>query len=66
MYRAAFLTSNPFRQNLEYSHVHCPETEKLCQTGISLGQNVLMRNEEDMEDIIKASIKIRRNVRELL
>lgn len=66
MYRAAFLTSALFGQNLDYSDVHCPETEKLCQTGISLGQNVLMGNEEDMEAIIKAAIKIRRNVGELL
>ena len=65
MYRAAFLKSNLFGDTLDYSEVHCPETEKLCQTGIALGQNVLMGTEEDMEDIIKASIKIRRNVAEL-
>ena len=65
MYRAAFLKSNLFGDTLDYSEVHCPETEKLCQTGIALGQNVLMGTEEDMEDIIKAAIKIRRNVAEL-
>ena len=31
-------------------------------TGLSLSQNVLMASEEDMEDIVKAAIKIRRNV----
>lgn len=65
MYRAGFLKSNLFGDTLDYSEVHCPETEKLCQTGIALGQNVLMGTEADMEDIIKAAIKIRRNVAEL-
>ncbi len=65
MYRASFLKSNLFGQNLDYSDVECPETEKLCQTGLALGQNVLMGSEEDMEDIIKAAVKIRRNVGEL-
>ncbi len=65
MYRAPLLASNLFGQNLDYTGVHCPETEKICQTSISLSQNVLMANEEDIEDIIKAAIKIRRNVAEL-
>ena len=65
MYRATFLTSNLFGQNLNYDGVQCPETEKICQTGLSLSQNVLMASEEDIEDIIKAAIKIRRNVAEL-
>ena len=65
MYRAEFLASNLFGQNLNYTDTHCPETEKICQTGLSLSQNVLMASEEDIEDIIKAVIKIRRNVGEL-
>ena len=65
MYRSSFLNSNLFGQNLDYSDVHCPETEKICQSGLALSQNVLMGSEEDMEDIIKAAIKIRRNVGEL-
>jgi len=65
MYRASFLKSNLFGQNLDYSNVHCPETEKICQTGLALSQNVLLGTEEDMEDIIKATVKIRRNVGEL-
>ena len=65
MYRASFLASNLFGQNLNFDGVHCPETEKICQTGLSLSQNVLMASEEDIEDIIKAVIKIRRNVAEL-
>lgn len=65
MSRASFLKSNLFGQNLDYSNVHCPETEKICQSGLALSQNVLMGSEEDMEDIIKAAIKIRRNVGEL-
>lgn len=65
MYREAFLASNLFGQNVDYAEVHCPETEKVCQTGLSLSQNVLMGSEEDMEDIIKAAIKVRRNVGQL-
>ncbi len=65
MYRASFLKSNLFGQNLDYSNVHCAETEKICQTGLALSQNVLLGTEEDMEDIIKATVKIRRNVGEL-
>ncbi len=65
MYRSSFLTSNLFRQELNLSTPHCPETEKLCQTGLSLGQNVLMGSETDIEDIVKAVIKVRRNVGEL-
>ncbi len=65
MYRSSFLKSNLFGQNLDYSDVHCPETEKICLSGLAFSQNVLMGTEEDMEDIIKATIKIRRNVGEL-
>ena len=65
MYRAEFLASTLFGQNLNYEGVQCPETEKICQTGLSLSQNVLMADEADIEDIVKAAIKIRRNVAEL-
>lgn len=66
MYRASFLKTNLFGQDLDYSNVQCPETEKICQTGLALSQNVLLGIEEDMEDIIKATVKIRRNVGELV
>ena len=65
MSRASFLKSNLFGQNLDYSEFHCPETEKICQSGLAFSQNVLMGTEEDIEDIIKATVKIRRNVGEL-
>ena len=65
MSRSTFLQTNLFGQDLDYSDVHCPETEKICQSGLALSQNVLMGTEEDMEDIINAAIKIRRNVGEL-
>ncbi len=65
MYRADFLASNLFGQEQDLSEAHCPETEKLCQTGLALGQNVLMGSEVDMEDIIEAAMKVRRNVAEL-
>ena len=36
MYRASFLASNLFGQDLNFDDVHCAETEKICQTGLSL------------------------------
>ena len=66
MYRASFLSSNLFGSSKDFTNVHCPETEKICLTGLALSQNVLMGDEEDMEDIIKAAAKIRRNVSELI
>ena len=66
MYRAAFLSSNLFGSDNDFNDVHCPETEKICQSGLALSQSVLMGIEEDMEDIIKAAAKIRRNVGELI
>ena len=65
MSRSTFLQTNLFGQDLDYSDVHYPETEKICQSGLALSQNVLMGTEEDMEDIIKATVKIRRSVGEL-
>ncbi|MCG9128612.1 DegT/DnrJ/EryC1/StrS family aminotransferase [Candidatus Poribacteria bacterium] len=65
MFRSEFLESNTFGEKLDFSDTNCPETEKICQSGLALGQNVLMGTEEDMEDIVKAAIKIRRNVGEL-
>lgn len=65
MYRSTFLETKVFGDNLDFSDNICPETERICDTGLALSQNVLMGSEEDMEDIIKAAIKIRRNVGEL-
>lgn len=65
MYQASFLTSHLFGQELDYTDVRCPETEKLCQTGLSLNQNVLMADEAAIADVVKAAMKIRRNVAEL-
>ncbi|RKU26547.1 hypothetical protein C6497_13310 [Candidatus Poribacteria bacterium] len=65
MYRSTFLESNTFGDKLDFSNTDCPETEKICDSGLALSQNILMGSEEDMEDIVKAAIKIRRNVGEL-
>ncbi len=66
MYRSAFLSSNLFGCDNIYNDVHCAETEKICQTGLALSQSVLLGNEEDIEDIIKAVAKIRRNVGKII
>lgn len=65
MYKSSFLNSTTFGNYIELGDYNCPETEKICQSGLALSQNVLMGTEEDMEDIIKAAIKIRQNVGEL-
>ena len=65
MYRYSLLKSDFVSTELDYSDVHCPETEKLCHTGLAMSQSVLMGTEEDMEDIVNAVMKVRRNVREL-
>ncbi len=38
----------------------CPVTEDACQRGLWLMQNVLLAEEEDMQDIARAAIKIQR------
>ncbi|MBI1924277.1 DegT/DnrJ/EryC1/StrS family aminotransferase [Candidatus Poribacteria bacterium] len=65
MYRQPFMNSDLLSTKLDYSAVSCPETEKLCVNGLAMGQSVLMGTQEDMEDIITAAIKVRRNVGEL-
>ena len=65
MYRNPLLKSNFFSTELDYSDVDCPQVEQLCQTGLALGQSVLLGTREDMEDIVIAAMKVRRNVGEL-
>ncbi|MCH8289477.1 DegT/DnrJ/EryC1/StrS family aminotransferase [Candidatus Poribacteria bacterium] len=65
MYQNPLTQSDFFSTPLDYSGIHCTEVEKICQTGLSLGQSVLMGSREDMEDIINAAMKVRRNVGEL-
>ena len=65
MYRQPFMNSGLLSTKLDYSKVSCPETEKLCINGLALGQSVLMGTQEDMQDIVTAAMKVRRNVGEL-
>jgi dTDP-4-amino-4,6-dideoxygalactose transaminase len=65
MYRESFMQSDLLSTRLDYSNVSCSEAEKLCETGLALGQSVLMGTQEDMDDIITATTKVRRYAREL-
>ncbi|RME51867.1 MAG: DegT/DnrJ/EryC1/StrS family aminotransferase, partial [Caldilineae bacterium] len=43
----------------------CPNTEQLCQETVWLGQNVLLAEPEEMDDIAAAILKVREHVEEL-
>lgn len=50
----------------EYSRITpCPAAEQACREAIWLTQNLLLAEQEDMDDIIKAIIKIRDHLQEL-
>ena len=65
MYRESFMQSDLLSTRLDYSNVSCSEAEKLCETGLALNQSVLMGTQEDMDDIITTTTKVRRYAREL-
>lgn len=51
---------------VDYSKLSLPMTEKACYTeGLWLSQNVLLGSREDMDDIITAFEKVRKNIGEL-
>lgn len=53
--------------NVDYSKVKLPITEKACyEEGVWLPQNVLLGNEDDIEDILKAIKKIKENSEEIV
>jgi len=46
---------------------HCPANDKVCsETGLWLGQSVLLGTRKDMEDIAEAIVKIQKNSAELI
>ena len=40
----------------------CPNSELLCQQTISMSQNVLLAEPEEMDDIVHAILKVRENI----
>ncbi len=40
----------------------CPNSERLCQQAVSISQNILLAEPEEMDDIARAILKVRENV----
>ena len=53
-------------KEVNYSKVSCPTTEKLCKEAVWIGHSVLLAEREDMKDIVRAIVKIRENLKELI
>ena len=54
-----------YGKEVDYTKVHCPNTEQVCREVVWLPQTVLLGSKEDMEDIIRAVRKLREHVGEL-
>ena len=54
-----------YGKDVDYSKVVCPQAEEACREAVWIPQNLLLGNEGDMKDIVKAIRKIRDNVDEL-
>ena len=54
-----------YGKEVDYTKVHCPNTEQVCREVVWLTQTVLLGSKEDMEDIIRAVRKLREHVGEL-
>jgi len=54
-----------YGKEMDYTKVHCPNTEQVCREVVWLPQTVLLGSKEDMEDIIRAVRKVREHVGEL-
>ena len=54
------LSCGYYKGEIDYSKVHCPVTEKACnEEGVWFTQNMLLGDQEDTDDIVKAIEKIR-------
>ena len=54
--------SNIFPGEVDYSKVFCPVTEKACdEEAVWFLQNMMLGDQEDMDDIVKAIKKIKEN-----
>jgi len=56
------LSCGYYKGEVDYSKVFCPVTEKACdEEAVWFGQNMLLGDQEDMDDIVKAIKKIKEN-----
>jgi dTDP-4-amino-4,6-dideoxygalactose transaminase len=54
-----------YGREIDYTAVHCPQTEQICQDALWIGQTVLLGTPEDMQDIVRAVEKVRECAGEL-
>jgi dTDP-4-amino-4,6-dideoxygalactose transaminase len=54
-----------YGREIDYTAVHCPQTEQICQDALWIGQTVLLGTPEDMQDIVRAVEKVREGAGEL-
>jgi dTDP-4-amino-4,6-dideoxygalactose transaminase len=54
-----------YQETIKPSKLECPAAEKACTCTILLRHQVLLGTEQDMDDIVKAFLKIRENIDEL-
>jgi dTDP-4-amino-4,6-dideoxygalactose transaminase len=61
------LLSKLYGEKIDYSRVKLPTTERACyEEGVWFFQNMLLGTREDMDDIVNAITKIKKNAKELL
>jgi len=54
-----------YGKEIDYTKISCPNTERICKEAIWIGHPVLLAEKEDMQDIVRAIIKIRENLEEI-
>lgn len=62
----AFTLRTPAFLDRDYSKTVCPQTEKACEQGIWLPQNLLLGTRQDMDDVVRAFEKVIENSSQLL
>lgn len=54
-----------YGKEVDYTEVYCPNTERLCKEAVWVEHPVLLAEREDMEDIARAIVKVRENLKEI-
>lgn len=60
------LYKNPFFNEDDYAATSCPNAEQMCTEAIWIKHPVLLAEKQEIEDIVRAIVKIRENMVELL
>ncbi len=54
-----------YGKEIDYAALSCPSAERLCREAVWLPHALLLAEREDMQDIVNAVVKIRKNLHEL-